>query len=78
MRGLGMSAAGLNGAVERARKAAEVRTNILRARVRARIVAALPGVRVEEQGDSIVLSGRGLVDRWVANDALRDLREVEP
>lgn len=67
--------AGLSAACDRARVAAEARADVLRAGVRARIAAALPGIAVSEEGDRIRLSGRGLVRRWVAQAALRALRD---
>ncbi|HEX7820321.1 MAG TPA: hypothetical protein VF463_06850 [Sphingobium sp.] len=68
----------MSAVVERVRKAAEARAAMLRERVRARIAAALPGVTLREEGDRIMVSGRGLVRRWVARDELRDWREIEP
>lgn len=65
----------MSGLIERARQAAEARADVLRARVRARIAAALPGVAQREEGDALVVSGPDLVRRWVARDDLRDWRE---
>lgn len=65
----------MSGLVERVRKAAEARADGLRARVRARIVAALPGVAVREEDGRVVVSGRDLVRRWIGREELRDWRE---
>lgn len=68
----------MSGLIERAAQAAEARAGVIRARVRARIAAALPGVSVREEGDALVVRGRGLVARWIASNDLRDFREGEP
>lgn len=68
----------MSGLIERAAQAAEARAGAIRARVRARIVAALPGASVREEGDALVVRGRGLVARWVASTELRDFGEGEP
>jgi hypothetical protein len=65
----------MSGYLDRVRSAAEAQANALRARVRARIAAALPGVTMRDEGEAIVVSGRDLVRRWVARDELRDWRE---
>lgn len=65
----------MKGVVIRAQAAAEARADALRAEIRARIAAALPGVVLSEEGDRIRISGRALVRRWTAQDDLRDLRE---
>ncbi|MET0136997.1 MAG: hypothetical protein ABW192_01285 [Sphingobium sp.] len=67
----------MSGVMERVARAAGQRAETLRAQVAARIAAALPGARVVQEGDRISVSGRGLIRRWVADDALRDLRENE-
>jgi len=67
----------VRGVVERARNAAEARADALRARVRARIAAALPGVTMREESDRVVVSGRDLLRRWIGRDDLRDWREEE-
>ncbi|MET0240651.1 MAG: hypothetical protein ABW184_12225 [Sphingobium sp.] len=64
--------------IERMRRAAEERAMVVRARVRARIAAALPGAALEDGAEGVVVTGRGLVRRWVASDRLRDWREMEP
>jgi hypothetical protein len=65
-------------AMSRIARAAEKRADMLRARVRKRLAATLPGVTLSEEGDRIVLSGSGLVRRWIGRDDLRDWREMEP
>lgn len=53
------------------------RAERLRDRVAARLADALPGVRVEREGERLVVTGRGLIARFLAKDALRDWREDE-
>lgn len=60
------------------REAVDARAATVRARVGAKIAAALPGVSIREEEDAIVVSGRGLVARWLARDELRDWREDAP
>lgn len=73
MNGLGMS-----DLVERTRAAAERRAEDLRSAVKARLSRALPGVKQEIDGDRIVLTGRNLVERWIASEAMRGLWDDAP
>ncbi len=74
MAALAPDAVVVNGLVERAEQAAEARADGLRAAVRARLAKALPGVAMQDDGDRILLSGRGLLRRWLARADLRDWR----
>lgn len=56
-----------------ARRRAEQR----REQVAARIARALPGARIEQDGERIMVSGRGLIARFVAADDLRNWPEEE-
>jgi hypothetical protein len=61
-------------AIERARRAAEQRADVLRGEVERELAEALPGVSQRIEGDTIVLTGRRLVRRWLSLGALRDFR----
>lgn len=54
-------------AVERA---ARRRLAQVRAMLAARLRGVLPGARVEERDDGVVISGRGVVRRWVDDPSL--------
>ncbi len=56
---------------------ARARADALRERVAARLAAVLPGARVEREGERLVVTGRGVIARFVGADGLRDWREDE-
>lgn len=57
--------------------AAEERAARLRERVAARIARALAGAEVEQDGERIVVTGRGVIARYVGADDLRHWQEAE-
>ncbi len=60
------------GAIERATAIAARRADAVRERV-ATAAGQVPGVAVTVEGDSVVLSGRGLVRRTIGDPRLHDL-----
>lgn len=58
-------------------KWARERADGLRDRVAARLGNALPGVRIEREGERLVVTGRGVIARFIGDDGLRDWREDE-
>lgn len=62
----------MSGLIERARAAAQARADALRGAVKARLAEALPGVSQQVEGETIILTGRQLVRRWIASGVLRD------
>ncbi len=60
------------GAIERATAIAARRADAVRERV-ATAAGQVPGVAVTVEGDGVVLSGRGLVRRTIADPRLHDL-----
>lgn len=53
------------------------RAGQLRQRVAARIARALPGTTIETAGERLVVTGRGVIARFIGADSLRDWREDE-
>lgn len=51
------------------------RADALRERAAARLAAVLPGATVEREGERLVVTGRGVIERFVGADGLRDWRE---
>lgn len=53
-------------------KQVERRVAQVRGAVAALLRAAVPGAAVEETGEGVAVTGRGLVRRWIADPRLRD------
>ncbi len=58
-------------------KMARDRADRLRERVAARLAEALPGARIEREGERLVVTGPGVIARYAGDDGLRDWRESE-
>lgn len=61
--------------MERAARLGEVRAEVKR-RAIADEAEALPGVRATIEGESVVLEGRRLLDRWLRDASLRNIGRV--
>ncbi len=62
----------LDAAMRRGTRLAEARTERRRRDI-AEAANALPGVSAHIEGESIVLEGRGLLDRWIRDASLRNI-----
>jgi hypothetical protein len=68
----------MSGLLDQAARAAERRAATRRAQLVEALAERLPGARVRVVGETVVVRGRALAERWAADPALRVLMSLLP